>query len=40
VRRFKEGINDGFLPRLKVKRIKTTMDDYMFTGEDELIDGS
>jgi type I restriction enzyme R subunit len=35
----KEGINDGFLTPFKVKRIKTTMDDYMFTGEDELIDG-
>jgi type I restriction enzyme R subunit len=35
----KEGINDGFLTPLKVKRIKTTLDDYMFTGEDELIDG-
>jgi type I restriction enzyme R subunit len=35
----KEGINDGFLTPFKVKRIKTTMDDYIFTGEDELIDG-
>jgi type I restriction enzyme R subunit len=35
----KEGINDGFLTPFKVKRIKTTLDDYMFTGEDELIDG-
>ena len=35
----KEGINDGFLTPFKVKRIKTTMDDYMFTGDDELIDG-
>ena len=35
----KEGINDGFLTPFKVKRIKTTMDDYMFTGDDELLDG-
>ena len=35
----KEGINDGFLTPFKVKRIKTTMDDYIFTGDDELIDG-
>ncbi|MBG6110798.1 type I restriction enzyme R subunit [Flavobacterium sp. CG_9.10] len=35
----KEGINDGFLTPFKVKRIKTTMDDYIFTGDDELIEG-
>lgn len=35
----KEGINDGFLTPFKVKRIKTTMDDYIFTGDDLLIDG-
>jgi type I restriction enzyme R subunit len=33
----KEGINDGFLTPFKW-RIKTTLDDYMFTGR-RLIDG-
>ena len=35
----KDGINDGFLTPFKVKRIKTTLDDYMFVGDDKLIDG-
>jgi len=35
----KEGINDGFLTPFKVKRIKTTLDDYIFTGDDQLIEG-
>ena len=35
----KDGINDGFLTPFKVKRIKTTLDDYMFTSDDKLIDG-
>ncbi len=35
----KEGINDGFLTPFKVKRIKTTMDDYMFAGDDILLEG-
>jgi type I restriction enzyme R subunit len=35
----KEGINDGFLTPFKVKRIKTTMDDYIFTSDDEVIEG-
>jgi type I restriction enzyme R subunit len=35
----KEGINDGFLTPFKVKRIKTTMDDYMFTSDDILLEG-
>ncbi len=28
----KEGINDGFLTPFKVKRIKTTLDDYIYTS--------
>lgn len=35
----KEGINDGFLTPFKVKRIKTTMDDYRYTSDDTIIEG-
>ena len=35
----KEGINDGFLTPFKVKQIATTLDDYVYTPDDELIDG-
>ena len=35
----KEGINDGFLTPFKVKRIKTTLDDYMYTSDDNIIEG-
>jgi type I restriction enzyme R subunit len=35
----KEGINDGFLTPFKVKRIKTTLDDYVFTSDDQIIEG-
>ena len=35
----KEGINDGFLTPFKVRRIKTTMDEYVYTSEDEVIEG-
>jgi type I restriction enzyme R subunit len=35
----KEGINDGFLTPFKVKRIKTTLDDYRYTSDDQLIEG-
>jgi len=35
----KEGINDGFLTPFKVKRIKTTMDDYIYTSDDQVIEG-
>lgn len=35
----KEGINDGFLTPYKVKRVKTTLDDYVFVGDDEVIEG-
>ena len=35
----KEGINDGFLTPFKVKRIKTTLDDYLYTGDDQIIEG-
>jgi len=32
----KEGINDGFLTPFKVKRIKTTLDDYVYTSDDQI----
>lgn len=35
----KEGINDGFLTPFKVKRIKTTLDDYVYTSDDDIIEG-
>jgi len=35
----KEGINDGFLTPFKVKRIKTTLDDYFYTSDDRIIEG-
>lgn len=35
----KEGINDGFLTPFKVKRIKTTLDDYIYTPDDNIIEG-
>ncbi len=35
----KEGIKDGFLTPFKVKRIQTTIDEYTYTGYDEIIEG-
>ncbi len=35
----KDGINDGFLTPFKVKRIKTGLDDYVYTSDDEVIEG-
>jgi type I restriction enzyme R subunit len=35
----KSGVNDGFLTPFKVKRIKTTMDDYRYTSDDQLVEG-
>ena len=35
----KEGVNDGFLTPFKVKRISTTLDDYIYTPDDEVVDG-
>jgi type I restriction enzyme R subunit len=32
----KEGVNDGFLTPFKVKRIKTTLDDYVYTSDDQI----
>ncbi len=35
----KEGINDGFLTPFKVKQISTSLDEYVYTPGDELIEG-
>ena len=35
----KQGINDGFLTPFKVKQIATTGDDYIYTSDDEIIEG-
>lgn len=35
----KQGINDGFLTPFKVKRIQTTLDEYVYTSDDEVVEG-
>ena len=35
----KDGINDGFLTPFKVKQISTMLDEYVYTTDDELIEG-
>jgi len=35
----KEGIQDGFLTPFKVKRIQSTIDEYVYTKDDEVLDG-
>lgn len=35
----KEGINDGYLTPFKVKQIATTLDEYVYTSDDMLIEG-
>ncbi|MBC8509417.1 MAG: DEAD/DEAH box helicase family protein [Chloroflexi bacterium] len=35
----KEGINDGYLTPFKVKQISTTIDDYIYTPDDYVIEG-
>lgn len=36
----KQGINDGFLTPFKVKQISTTLDQYVYTPDDKLIEGT
>ncbi len=36
----KDGINDGFLTPFKVKQIATTLDDYVYTPDDEVVEGN
>ena len=35
----KEGINDGYLTPFKIKRIQTTLDSYIYTSDDFIIEG-
>ena len=35
----KEGINDGFLTPFRVKQISTTLDDYIYTPDDTVLEG-
>src|SRR5438477_4929410 len=35
----KTGINDGFLTPFKVKQISTTLDEYVYTPDDTLVEG-
>ena len=35
----KEGINDGFLTPFKVRQVSTTLDEYVYTPDDELLEG-
>jgi type I restriction enzyme, R subunit len=35
----KEGINDGFLTPFKVKQISTTLDEYVYTPDDKVVEG-
>jgi type I restriction enzyme R subunit len=35
----KEGINDGFLTPFKVKQISTTLDEYIYTSDDRVMEG-
>ncbi|XKI45014.1 DEAD/DEAH box helicase family protein [Altericista sp. CCNU0014] len=36
----KDGINDGYLTPFKVRQIETTLDEYLYSAEDELIEGA
>jgi type I restriction enzyme, R subunit len=35
----KEGINDGFLTPFRVKQIATTLDEYVYTADDQVVEG-
>lgn len=35
----KQGVNDGFLTPFKVKKIQTTLDEYVYTSDDQIIEG-
>lgn len=36
----KDGINDGFLTPFKVRQIETTLDEYLYSPDDELLEGA
>ncbi|MFA6548991.1 MAG: DEAD/DEAH box helicase family protein [Candidatus Margulisiibacteriota bacterium] len=35
----KDGINDGFLTPYKIMRINTTLDEYIYTSDDQVVEG-
>lgn len=35
----KEGINDGFLTPFKVRRMKTSLDEYIYASDDTIVEG-
>jgi type I restriction enzyme R subunit len=35
----KQGVNDGFLTPFRVKRIQTNLDEYVYTSDDEIVEG-
>lgn len=35
----KDGVGDGFLTPFKVRRIQTTLDEYVYTSDDEVVEG-
>ncbi len=35
----KDGINDGFLTPFRVKQIATTLDEYVYTPDDKVVEG-
>ena len=35
----RDGIGDGFLTPFKVRRIQTTIDEYVYTNDDEVVEG-
>jgi type I restriction enzyme R subunit len=35
----KEGINDGFLTPFKVRRMQTSLDEYVYTSDDTIVEG-
>jgi type I restriction enzyme R subunit len=35
----KDGINDGYLTPFRVRQIATTLDDYVYTSDDQVIEG-
>jgi type I restriction enzyme R subunit len=35
----KDGINDGFLTPFRVRQIATTLDDYVYTPDDLVLEG-
>jgi len=35
----RQGINDGFLTPFKVRQISTTLDEYVYTSDDRLVEG-